>query len=318
MQTRSVALGERTGALRRSGHRNPGRPAPRRARPSAERPDGLAGAADPAAATGGGGRSLIGDPARFGLWPSWARVSMLFIGFTSAYIVRRASADWRPLAAPARPLAQHGRPRSRAARPSRRARRRLRGLGPAPRPQRLARRDRASSASLFVAGQFVGLARPARPRASSWPRTRTARSSTCSPACTPLHLVGGLVWFARRARPPARMALHPGRGRPAALRHLLALPRAPLGSTCCSCSSSYLGRTDDDRRSRRRRSRPHWGGGAAPFGATWQKTMMWIFIVTDALLFSGLLCGYGFLRMASPVPWPEAAPRSSASPSSRS
>jgi cytochrome c oxidase subunit 3 len=48
----------------------------------------------------------------------------------------------------------------------------------------------------------------------------------------------------------------------------------------------------------------HWGGGAAPFGATWQKTMMWIFIVTDGLLFSGLLCGYGFLRMASPMPWP--------------
>jgi len=38
----------------------------------------------------------------------------------------------------------------------------------------------------------------------------------------------------------------------------------------------------------------HWGGGAAPFGASWQKTMMWIFIVTDGLLFSGLLCGYGF------------------------
>ncbi len=48
----------------------------------------------------------------------------------------------------------------------------------------------------------------------------------------------------------------------------------------------------------------HWGGGAAPFGATWQKTMMWIFIVTDALLFSGLLCGYAFLRQASPLPWP--------------
>lgn len=48
----------------------------------------------------------------------------------------------------------------------------------------------------------------------------------------------------------------------------------------------------------------HWGGGASPFGASWQKTMMWIFIVTDGLLFSGLLCGYGFLRMASPVPWP--------------
>jgi cytochrome c oxidase subunit III len=47
-----------------------------------------------------------------------------------------------------------------------------------------------------------------------------------------------------------------------------------------------------------------WGGGAAPFGASWQKTMMWIFIVTDALLFSGLLCGYAFLRHASTVPWP--------------
>jgi cytochrome c oxidase subunit 3 len=48
----------------------------------------------------------------------------------------------------------------------------------------------------------------------------------------------------------------------------------------------------------------HWGGGAAPFGATWQKTMMWIFIVTDALLFSGLLSGYAFLRMSTSTPWP--------------
>jgi cytochrome c oxidase subunit 3 len=47
----------------------------------------------------------------------------------------------------------------------------------------------------------------------------------------------------------------------------------------------------------------HWGGGASPFGATWQKTMMWIFIITDALLFSGLLSGYGFLRQAAGV-WP--------------
>jgi cytochrome c oxidase subunit 3 len=48
----------------------------------------------------------------------------------------------------------------------------------------------------------------------------------------------------------------------------------------------------------------HWEGGASPFGATWQKTMMWIFIVTDGLLFSGLLCGYGYLRMASQTAWP--------------
>jgi cytochrome c oxidase subunit 3 len=51
----------------------------------------------------------------------------------------------------------------------------------------------------------------------------------------------------------------------------------------------------------------HWGGGAAPFGASWQKTMMWIFIITDGLLFSGLLCGYGFLRTTSSLvaPWPD-------------
>ena len=51
----------------------------------------------------------------------------------------------------------------------------------------------------------------------------------------------------------------------------------------------------------------HWGGGAAPFGASWQKTMMWIFIVTDGLLFSGLLCAYGFIRTTSQslAPWPD-------------
>jgi cytochrome c oxidase subunit III len=46
------------------------------------------------------GSSLIGDPARFGLWLFLGTASMLFIGFTSAYILRRASADWQPLAAP--------------------------------------------------------------------------------------------------------------------------------------------------------------------------------------------------------------------------
>ena len=49
----------------------------------------------------------------------------------------------------------------------------------------------------------------------------------------------------------------------------------------------------------------HWVGEPPPFGASWQKTMMWIFIVTDGLLFSGLLCGYAFLRKASPMPWPK-------------
>jgi cytochrome c oxidase subunit 3 len=45
---------------------------------------------------------------------------------------------------------------------------------------------------------------------------------------------------------------------------------------------------------------------ASPFGANWQKLMMWIFIVTDGLLFAGLLAGYGFLRLAQPA-WPDPA-----------
>lgn len=48
----------------------------------------------------GGGHGLFGDTRRFGLLAFMGTVSMLFVGFTSAYIVRRASADWRPLAAP--------------------------------------------------------------------------------------------------------------------------------------------------------------------------------------------------------------------------
>jgi cytochrome c oxidase subunit 3 len=51
-------------------------------------------------AFGGGGHGLIGDPARFGLVLFLGTISMLFLGFTSAFILRRASADWRPLAAP--------------------------------------------------------------------------------------------------------------------------------------------------------------------------------------------------------------------------
>ena len=41
----------------------------------------------------------------------------------------------------------------------------------------------------------------------------------------------------------------------------------------------------------------------SPFGEGWQKSMMWVFIVTDALLFAGFLGSYGFVRLASPA-WP--------------
>jgi cytochrome c oxidase subunit 3 len=65
---------------------------------------GPGGGAPPASSEGegfrGGGGSLFGDPERFGLWLFLGTISMLFIGFTSAFILRRASADWQPLAAP--------------------------------------------------------------------------------------------------------------------------------------------------------------------------------------------------------------------------
>lgn len=47
-----------------------------------------------------------------------------------------------------------------------------------------------------------------------------------------------------------------------------------------------------------------WEGGHSPFGMTWQKMMMWWFIVTDGLLFAGFLGGYGFARAGSQV-WPD-------------
>lgn len=48
-----------------------------------------------------------------------------------------------------------------------------------------------------------------------------------------------------------------------------------------------------------------WEGGFSPFGMSWQKLMMWMFIVTDALLFAGFLASYGFNRLGSSN-WPDA------------
>ncbi len=50
--------------------------------------------------------------------------------------------------------------------------------------------------------------------------------------------------------------------------------------------------------------RHDWGGGVCPFDAGWRKTMMWIFIITDGLLFAGFLASYAFARHASPT-WPD-------------
>jgi cytochrome c oxidase subunit 3 len=48
----------------------------------------------------GGGNGERADPRRFGLLAFLGTVSMLFVGFTSTYIVRESAADWSPLSPP--------------------------------------------------------------------------------------------------------------------------------------------------------------------------------------------------------------------------
>ena len=47
-----------------------------------------------------------------------------------------------------------------------------------------------------------------------------------------------------------------------------------------------------------------WGGGNEPMGASYGKLMMWFFIVSDALTFSGFLAAYGFSRFKFIETWP--------------
>lgn len=47
-----------------------------------------------------------------------------------------------------------------------------------------------------------------------------------------------------------------------------------------------------------------WGGGNRPLGASYGKLMMWFFLVSDALTFSGFLASYGFSRFKFIETWP--------------
>ncbi len=47
-----------------------------------------------------------------------------------------------------------------------------------------------------------------------------------------------------------------------------------------------------------------WGGGNQPLNASYGKLMMWFFIVSDALTFSGFLVSYGFSRFKFIETWP--------------
>ena len=47
-----------------------------------------------------------------------------------------------------------------------------------------------------------------------------------------------------------------------------------------------------------------WGGGNKPLKASYGKLMMWFFIVSDALTFTGFLVAYGFSRFKNIDSWP--------------
>lgn len=48
----------------------------------------------------------------------------------------------------------------------------------------------------------------------------------------------------------------------------------------------------------------NWGGGNEPLKASYGKLMMWFFITSDALTFSGFLAAYGFSRFKFISEWP--------------
>ncbi len=47
-----------------------------------------------------------------------------------------------------------------------------------------------------------------------------------------------------------------------------------------------------------------WGGGTRPFSVSYGKMMMWFFILSDALTFSGFLAAYGLTRFKFIDSWP--------------
>ena len=51
-------------------------------------------------------------------------------------------------------------------------------------------------------------------------------------------------------------------------------------------------------------SQDPWGGGEKPFNISYGKMMMWFFLMTDALTFTGFLVSYGFSRFKFDQTWP--------------
>ena len=47
-----------------------------------------------------------------------------------------------------------------------------------------------------------------------------------------------------------------------------------------------------------------WGGGRSPYSVSYGKMMMWFFLISDALTFSGLLIALGFAKVVHADEWP--------------
>ena len=146
------------------------------------------------------------DPTRFGLWAFLGTVSMLFIGFTSALLLRRASFDWQPLQAP-RILWVNSAALLLSSATLEAARRRLRSFD-------LAGTKRLVHATgvlggLFVTGQFLawqdlsaaGIYLASNPHSSFFYLLTGVHI---------LHLAGGLCWYGAIVARLRRMALVPG------------------------------------------------------------------------------------------------------------
>src|SRR5260221_10574086 len=160
--------------------------------------------------TGGGAAGVLGNPDLFGLWAFLGTVAMLFIGFTSAYILRRASADWQPLSAPPilwlntlALLASSGTLEI--------ARRRLRAWD----PSGCARFVLLTGALglVFVAVQYVGWQQLAAQGVFLASNPHSSFFYVLTGLHAP-HLLGGLCWFVAVLRRLRRLAYLPRGGGP--------------------------------------------------------------------------------------------------------
>jgi cytochrome c oxidase subunit 3 len=176
--------------------------------PALARPGGPPGPGEPGVAGDGGDRPAPSprDIARFGIWLMLGTLSMMFIGFTSSYMVRRAAGDWRPLPLPsilwvntltllASSVVLEASRRASKAGDLHGAQRRLGLTG--------------LLGALFAAGQVVGWNQLAAQGVflSSHPHSSFFYLLT---GIHLVHLAGGLVWFAAALTRLRRLAYAPG------------------------------------------------------------------------------------------------------------